>query len=135
MVKRTLQEQSDSSLEGRADSGAVVPAAARQAVSLPSTAISQVPHTSVRTEEQAAKRAAQLKRTLTRDERELLTQSWREGAGDPLGRRLRVDRGGAAAGGRAAGAGVAHLVAFGLRLCEHATAPRYIPLYTFCMGS
>eukprot|EP00964_Phaeocystis_antarctica_P020394 scaffold11274_cov79-Phaeocystis_antarctica.AAC.3 len=76
------KEQGDSrSFEGgRAVSGAVVPAAARQAVSLP--------HASVRTEEQAAKRAAQLKRTLTRDERELLTQSWREGAGDPLGRRL-----------------------------------------------
>ena len=34
MVKRTLQEQSDSSLEGRADSGAVVPAAANQAISV-----------------------------------------------------------------------------------------------------
>ena len=86
------------------------------------------------TEEQAAKRAAQLKRTLTRDERELLTQSWREGAGDPLGRRLRVDRGGAAAGGRAAGAGSTPSC-IRAALCEHATAPRYIPLYTFCMGS
>ena len=43
----TSKGEGDSSLDGRADIGAVVPAAAKQGAALPKAVISQVPHTSV----------------------------------------------------------------------------------------